>query len=941
MSDIHAQAREYLSPKSNVAWRWSADGEVVEWIAGRTIVFRKELQRILQALAPHGLPSIDGLLFLITACKEQWRSQPGELGNAAYIFCFPPLRIRDRSLELAVALDEISQLPSKHRDATEARILLARLASELCGIRTSKAVADEVCNLLDGSSTELFQLRTPVDFDRPTEFEFEWLVDGLAQIDLDELETIKRTGLDRIPAPAEAEEDIYSIRSLIQELESDEELAGLARLAKYLMGGISLPRSLSEKDDIPVGGVSDIANRGSLDRLLLSELANDDDVLMTRVALNEALYLRRESPPKSPPATRRIVIDCGVRMWGVPRVLGTAVALALAATADKNTATELYRAVDTQLVKFSLKNRADVISHLEQLRPEAHPGVAITRLDTLEVGETDTTTILITTPEVIQDREFTDQLAQVDVPLHVATVSSDGHFQLTQRTSRSWKTLAELHLDVQEILGSNKKGKSLPIVAETRKDDLPAIFSVAPFPFRLSHRFFFDRTWDAYPTTKADPADPEWVRWASDPGCAATDDMLTPTFSILSDGRLMHWDVAQRGARQLSDKLPPGRIVWKRCSQDGWSRAVIHNSPHLYLIRCHVSRLDEVAVTCLTCDLPRKIDNVCEHGGKLFVVVRRTVLVYDINEGDFVQTLKLPNSMRRRDQFDRFYVADRQVHALSYTGDRATLELVADGVSATGAFDCSFEDSPVILTYGGGLILPDGNTIMSLSNLKTVPPPVWLKDVSADGNFVVVERNPHNTGRYEARSRAILNIPLRCEFTKYSYQYYGTLAIKHPMTASSIRLKYQSFGRLGSGSLGIGIPGDRCLELSPDEMLVGFASRVITHERNLTFQSGSCFVPATSESSSNFIKRRFVSDDGSQIQVDSRGLLHFKSSLSSVPEFTLLISDDDRIAFWCSDGLCNGPPYFMQEKVDTSDKACIAALAKFVVHLKAFIRQLR
>ncbi len=65
---------------------------------------------------------------------------------------------------------------------------------------------------------------------------------------------------------------------------------------------VHLPRPLLQPDDIPVGGVSDISNRGTIDRLLLSELAQDDEMLTTRVAMNEVMYLRRETPPQNPPA---------------------------------------------------------------------------------------------------------------------------------------------------------------------------------------------------------------------------------------------------------------------------------------------------------------------------------------------------------------------------------------------------------------------------------------------------------------------------------------------------------------------------------------------------------------------------------------------------------------------------------------------------------------
>src|SRR6185436_19317174 len=108
------------------------------------------------------------------------------------------------------------------------------------------------------------------------------------------------------------------VRSLIKTLVNDEELSGLARLAQQLLAATSLPRKLSQSDELPLGGVTDISNRGDLDRLLVSELASDDLTLAVRIATNEALYLRREQPPRSPPFRRALLLDSGVRMWGVP-----------------------------------------------------------------------------------------------------------------------------------------------------------------------------------------------------------------------------------------------------------------------------------------------------------------------------------------------------------------------------------------------------------------------------------------------------------------------------------------------------------------------------------------------------------------------------------------------------------------------------------------------
>jgi hypothetical protein len=946
MSNVDLSASIYLSPDANASWEWSDDGEVVEWVDGRTVVFRRELQRILQAIAHRGLPPLDGILFLITACRASWRKYPTELGSAASLLCFPPTRMRDRWIELSEQLDAISCLEPIHRDSTEARILLTRLASEPCRQHTTPEVAAAVCRLLEGTSTELFGLKGDRHKTERGEFPYEWLIDGLSRIDHKQLETIKRTGLDRLPFSPTLEDDpVHTIRSLIRDLEADTEFSGLARLTKYLMGGITLPRSLSEPDDIQVGGVSDIANRGPLDRLLLSELANDDDVLMTRVALNEALYLRRESPPQSPPTTRRIILDCGVRMWGVPRLFSTAVAMALSATADKNTQTELYRAVGDRLIPFNLKSREDLVSHLEKLSPEAHPGLAVERLDTLATNDdADFSTVLVTTPEVVQDREFGDHLSNIDEAIVVALVSRNGKFQLNQRTPYEWKKLAEQQLDLDQILAPNRSNQQLPIVTPAKDANLPAVYYASPFPFRLSHKFYFERTWDAYPTHKLNPVDPKLTSAAMVPGMPrdyASKHPCTPVFSLTTDGRLMYWDKRNHGAQQLSGEIPDGRLVWKRCHANGWSRLIIHQAPHLYYVRVHQSRTEEVLISQLPDKFHNSIDRVCEHGGKLFVISRRNVSVYDAESANFVQKLKLPETMRRRDQFDRFFISDRQVHALCYTGQNATLELVADDIEATGAFDCSFEDSPVILTYGGALVRPNGETIMSLASMQSIAPPVWLADISADGNHVVVSREK-SINRASTNSWAIISVPRRSVTNYWGYRNYGTLAIGHCMKQLQIRARFLLIYRLLNGSIGIGVRGGDMLELSPDRL--DSAETQIKSYRNcsVALRNALVFKPRHIETSSRVAIYQVDSRDGSRIQFDTRGLLHFKSSRESIPEFSMLITETGQVGFWCTTGIQGGPSFHVPSKhLDFEAEMGTIAHSSFEDPINPFIQHLR
>src|SRR5262249_15508877 len=99
---------------------------------------------------------------------------------------------------------------------------------------------------------------------------------GLARLDFENLELKLQTGLERLPEPARVERPPVSARNLIASLLDDPQLGAVARLAQRLLAAVQMPRAVSDPDELNVGGISDISNRGPLDRLLLSELAHDD-----------------------------------------------------------------------------------------------------------------------------------------------------------------------------------------------------------------------------------------------------------------------------------------------------------------------------------------------------------------------------------------------------------------------------------------------------------------------------------------------------------------------------------------------------------------------------------------------------------------------------------------------------------------------------------------
>ncbi len=382
MSDLNLEVSRYLTPPGAGAWNWSEDGEAIVWFHDdQTIAFRSELEAVLRRHISKGLPPLGSVLLLIAACRDSWSKVPTLLKTKSTFTVFASEEIR--------LLDRIHNIPWELRTGTSAKAELSAMIFETTSHRTSTEVAEAVVEALaDGIAVRrehrlhlsvhqmLDGLRSAARHPTANQIlaDLKPLRGGLARFDVEAFKLRLETGLEEIVAPAEVDEPLATrIRKLFRRLESDEEFAGMVRLARNMLAMVHLPRPLVQPDEIPVGGVSDITNRGSLDRLLLSELAQDDEMLMLRVAMNEAMYLRRETPPRNPPRTRLLLLDTGLRMWGIPRVMATSTAMSFAAMNDGPVDLRIRKSEAEKLVPVDLSTRAGLVEHLKTLDPRAIP----------------------------------------------------------------------------------------------------------------------------------------------------------------------------------------------------------------------------------------------------------------------------------------------------------------------------------------------------------------------------------------------------------------------------------------------------------------------------------------------------------------------------------------------------------------------------------------
>ena len=146
-------------------------------------------------------------------------------------------------------------------------------------------------------------------------------------------------------------------------------LAGAEPYLAQMVTALSLPPRRGLPEQLPLGGYSEVSNRGGIDRILPSQHALDDLEFMRRFSEHELLYFRREEPPANRRYELVIVLDQGVRCWGDVRLVLTAAALALTRLGER-------RKMSVQLICGSRPDQLFDVGASFQACPIIPPGTA-------------------------------------------------------------------------------------------------------------------------------------------------------------------------------------------------------------------------------------------------------------------------------------------------------------------------------------------------------------------------------------------------------------------------------------------------------------------------------------------------------------------------------------------------------------------------------------
>ena len=368
-------------------WTLVEDGAVIAIRGGDTIAYSEFVIRMLEDLADQGLPPFGSLLLAIIATNHSTNDLIGQvellirrsITGKGQQYVENRLKVLDETVRFLKLLDS---LPVKYTTG-KIRVQLFQLLFADCHGKLSKDVSLQIISginqLKDTGNQKVLRTLAGEDKFGDVNMYEEFRCIALLLRKFPDAKTLidKLAGIPEIEEPIlEEEEEKAAPGDFIESLMDHPATYPVGALIRSLWSGMSIPIHHSLPSAQPMGGFSDLSNKGDLDKLLVSEFAGDDWMFLSRLANNEALYLHRETPPGADQMERIILIDVTLKSWGTPRLLAYAILLAIA----KHPKTDIHctaYAVGNDLYPVTVDTVDEVIQSIRIVDGALHPAAGL------------------------------------------------------------------------------------------------------------------------------------------------------------------------------------------------------------------------------------------------------------------------------------------------------------------------------------------------------------------------------------------------------------------------------------------------------------------------------------------------------------------------------------------------------------------------------------
>lgn len=542
----------YFRSADDYFWRWADEGEVIEWQDGTTLCYRSSLTEVLTELKDH-LPPLGALLLLMNAGKNN-----GTLVKQNLITALQKIHV-DQQEEHSWVRDAfhllhiLGSLPDRTWLGNKKIYLLQTLCAFVAPSVSSETAGNILENFNSGRLDSTILQPVPL-----SKFIVEVDVQYLATIykaigSREELLLKLQTSVSELPNPLPVVIPEPPQTDLLSELASDPATAGFTRLTRQMIAALHIPMHAHGSSNQLFGGVSDISNRGNFDRLLLSELAHDELSLMVRLANNEALYLRREQLPADYQPERFLLIDTSIRMWGTPRLLAMAAALACSLQ-NKKGELPAYALTGYDYTPLQLGTKAGVANALELLSPELNSAAGLTAFAKNVLQKQQQEFFLITDEQLFYAAPFQEAFATIrKYNGYLILVNRAGRVQLFHYNKGHRHLLNHAVYDLESIFtATDTLPASHGLPAFLHQQEAPLYF---PFSSMQLHYYYYH----VYQFG----------------GVAVTEDQ-----------RLLYWESVAHGAKEICRDLPKANNYSFGHNEQGTIYVLVYHSEamHIYYI---------------------------------------------------------------------------------------------------------------------------------------------------------------------------------------------------------------------------------------------------------------------------------------------------------------------------------------------------------------------
>ena len=561
----------------------------------------------------------------------------------------------------------------------------------------------------------------------------------------------------------------------------------------------------------------------------------------------------------------------------------------------------VYTANGQELQEIDLSQRNGIAAHLKMLRPELDPVGSLPALEeSLDNFEEAPEVVVVTSPEALRDVNFRDRIAtlarQNSGSYFVVTVARDGETCLNEITRSGCKPLQQLKFDLERVFANPPIGKAKP------SSELPAIFAMKPFPLLLSYQFKPDRIWPL-----------------------GTEMMM----AISRDSRLMLSTGAKNGGFQLLSRVKQGKHWWS-CREpidSVWFSIIGAIQNNEFRLLCF--KQEDWSVEEIKLELPERPIAFCNHGDTLFSIGKNYASIIDKSTGiTSLNRLAIGGFIYLAGRyFAAGHAGDRQLYAVASDGFAPKFELLP--MKSVFNSDCKLFDSTEV---EGPVGVFDSGHMYSWATEKLIKIPHEINDsirkyeISPTGNQVIA--------RFQNRDRSYgVKIDVKTgELVKPPGHLadFHHLQIQKLVYQKSTRTQFLSIAIFDNGTLSLTSRSQSQLDISltRDQVRLTRASESGNLHSRINFQSERLSVAA------KFKLKVARWQDGSEAWLDSRGLLHLKSSDHEIPELTMALTDD-AMGGWLSNGRVWGDSFYLQKSssVHATNKYVMDVIKKFAINI--------